>query len=60
MGGICSAKGRGQIHRNTFLKTFQYENGVWKPIKLWNGDETDPDLCFYDRPAAVRVRLERF
>ncbi len=37
-----------------------YENGVWKPIKLWNGDETDRGLCFYDKPAVVRVRLERF
>jgi hypothetical protein len=37
-----------------------YENGVWKPLKLWNGDETDRGLCFYERPAAVRVRLERF
>jgi uncharacterized protein DUF5597/glycosyl hydrolase family 35 len=37
-----------------------YENGVWKPLKLWNGDETDRGLCFYERPAVVRVRLERF
>jgi uncharacterized protein DUF5597 len=37
-----------------------YEKGVWKPVKLWNGDETDRGLCFYDKPAVVRVRLERF
>lgn len=37
-----------------------YENGVWKPLKLWNGDETDRGLCFYDKPAVVRVRLGRF
>lgn len=37
-----------------------YENGVWKPIKLWNGDETDRGLCFYDKPVYVRVRMGRF
>jgi hypothetical protein len=37
-----------------------YENSVWKPQKLWNGDETDRGLCFYDKPAVVRVRLGRF
>jgi hypothetical protein len=37
-----------------------YENGTWKPIKLWNGDETDRGLCFYENPAAVRVRMGRF
>jgi hypothetical protein len=37
-----------------------YENGVWKPIKLWNGDETDRGLCFYDKPMVVRVKMGRF
>lgn len=37
-----------------------YENGVWKPIKLWNGDETDRGLCFYDKPLVVRVKMGRF
>jgi len=37
-----------------------YENGEWKPLKLWNGDETDRGLCFYEKPAVVRVRLNRF
>jgi hypothetical protein len=37
-----------------------YENGVWKPIRLWNGDETDRGLCFYQKPEVVRVRLGRF
>jgi len=37
-----------------------YENGVWKPLKLWNGDETDRGLCFYEKPAVVRVRVGRF
>lgn len=37
-----------------------YENGVWKPIKLWNGDETDRGLCFYGSPVVVRVRMAGF
>ena len=37
-----------------------YENGAWKPIKLWNGDETDRGLSFYEKPAVVRVRMGRF
>ncbi len=37
-----------------------YENGVWKPLRLWNGDETDRGLSFHQQPEVVRVRLERF
>jgi hypothetical protein len=37
-----------------------YENGVWKPLRRWNGDETDRGLCFYQKPEVVRVKLGRF
>ncbi|MDR3777135.1 MAG: DUF5597 domain-containing protein [Terracidiphilus sp.] len=37
-----------------------YENGVWKPLRLWNGDETDRGLCFYQKPTVVRVKMGRF
>lgn len=37
-----------------------YDNGVWKPLRLWNGDETDRGLCFHRQPEVVRVRMERF
>jgi hypothetical protein len=37
-----------------------YENGVWKPIRLLNGDETDRGLCFHQKPEVVRVRMGRF
>jgi beta-galactosidase GanA len=37
-----------------------FENGVWKPIRLWNGDENDRGLCFHEKPEVVRVRLGRF
>ena len=37
-----------------------YENGVWKPLRLWNGDETDLGLCFHEKPEVVRVKMQRF
>jgi hypothetical protein len=37
-----------------------YENGVWKPLRLWNGDETDRGLSFYQKPEVVRVKMGRF
>ncbi len=37
-----------------------YENDEWKPQKLWNGDETDRGLCFYDKPVLVRVWVGLF
>lgn len=37
-----------------------YEGGAWKPVRLWNGDETDRGLCFYEKPEVVHVRLGRF
>jgi len=37
-----------------------YENGVWKPVRLWNGDETDRGLTFHKKPEVVRVKLGRF
>jgi len=37
-----------------------YENGVWKPLRLWNGDETDRGLCFHQKPEVVHVRMGRF
>ena len=37
-----------------------YENDVWKPLRLWNGDETDRGLCFYQKPEVLQVRMGRF
>jgi hypothetical protein len=37
-----------------------YENGAWKPIKLWNGDETDRGLWFYQKPVYVRATMQKF
>ena len=44
-----------------FAEQGTYENGVWKSLRLWNGDETDRGLCFYNnKPAVVRVKMQRF
>jgi hypothetical protein len=37
-----------------------YENGTWKPLRLWNGDETDRGLSFHQKPQAIKVKLGKF
>lgn len=38
-----------------------YDNGTWKRVRIWNGDETDRGLSFpKGQPALVRVRLGEF
>jgi Domain of unknown function (DUF5597) len=38
-----------------------YQNGVWKPVRLWNGDETDRGLQFHaDDPTVIRLRIGKF
>ena len=38
-----------------------YQGGVWKSVRLWNGDETDRGLQFHaDDPVVVRIHLGRF
>jgi len=38
-----------------------FQNGVWKPIRLWNGDENDRGLQFHaDDPVVIRVKLGKF
>jgi beta-galactosidase GanA len=34
-----------------------YENGVFKPIRIWNGDQTDWGLNFSSAPQVLRVTL---
>jgi Domain of unknown function (DUF5597)/Glycosyl hydrolases family 35 len=48
--------------RSQILKAEQgvYDNGAWKMLALWNGDETDRGLCFRDKPMVVRVKMGRF
>ena len=38
-----------------------YQNGEWKPARLWNGDETDRGLEFHaEDPTVVRVKLGKY
>jgi hypothetical protein len=38
-----------------------YQNGVWKSVRLWNGDETDRGLQFHaNEPVVIRIRLGKF
>jgi hypothetical protein len=34
-----------------------YESGTFKPIRIWNGDETDWGLNFNSEPRILRVLL---
>jgi hypothetical protein len=34
-----------------------YENGVFRPVRIWNGDQTDYGLIFGASPVALRVRV---
>ncbi|HEY1182643.1 MAG TPA: DUF5597 domain-containing protein [Bryobacteraceae bacterium] len=37
-----------------------YENGVFKTIRIWNGDETDWNLNFRSEPVILRVSLATY
>ncbi len=37
-----------------------YENGVWKPLRTLNGDETDRGLSFHEKPEVVRVTMMEY
>jgi hypothetical protein len=54
--------GKNAWMRSEILSAEQgtYENGVWKSMRLWNGDETDRGLCFHGKPEVVHVRMGRF
>jgi beta-galactosidase GanA len=34
-----------------------YDGETWKPLRIWNGDQTDRGLNFRDEPQVVRIRL---
>jgi hypothetical protein len=34
-----------------------YQNGVFKPIRIWNGDQTDYGLNFTSEPQVLHVRV---
>jgi hypothetical protein len=59
---VFHLRGKQPWMRSQFVtvKQGRFLQGAWKPIRLWNGDETDRGLCFHDRPEVVRVRMGRF
>ncbi|HEV2133560.1 MAG TPA: DUF5597 domain-containing protein [Terracidiphilus sp.] len=59
---IFHLPGKQPWMRSEFLSVEQgaYEDGVWKPVRLWNGDETDRGLRFFQRPEVVLVKMGRF
>jgi hypothetical protein len=48
--------------RRQFLRVEEgtYENGVFKFLRIWNGDETDWGLNFGAEPVALRVSLATY
>ena len=48
--------------RREFLRVEEgrYENGVFRPARIWNGDETDWGLNFGTAPQILRVQLGTF
>ena len=59
---IFHLPGKQPWMRSEFLSVEQgtYEDGVWKPLRLLNGDETDRGLRFFQKPEVVRVKMNRF
>jgi hypothetical protein len=37
-----------------------FENGMFRPVRIWNGDQTDWGLNFGSAPVALRVRLRAY
>jgi beta-galactosidase GanA len=38
----------------------QYQKGVWKTVRRWNGDQTDYGLNFTNLPQVLRVKLTTY
>jgi beta-galactosidase GanA len=39
------------------VEEVKYDSGVFKPLRIWNGDQTDYGLNFTSEPQILRVRL---
>jgi beta-galactosidase GanA len=37
-----------------------YENGTWKFLRVWNGDQTDYGLNFTSLPQVLKVRVATY
>ena len=61
-GQIPSAMIDGKWQHRQFLRVEEeaYENGVFKFLRIWNGDETDWGLNFGAEPVVLRVSLATY
>jgi hypothetical protein len=61
-GQTPSALIDGKWQHRQFLKVEEgiYENGVFKFLRIWNGDETDWGLEFGTEPVVLRVLLATY
>jgi hypothetical protein len=52
----------GSKTQREFLRVEEggYADGVFTPVRIWNGDETDWGLNFGSAPVALRVRLRTY
>jgi len=52
-GGAAAAKQREYLR----VEEGSYENGKWKPLRIWNGDQTDWGLNFTSAVQVLRVKV---
>jgi hypothetical protein len=52
--------GAGQHRQFLRVEEGSYENGVFKFLRIWNGDETDWGLNFGAEPVVLRVSLATY
>ena len=38
----------------------KYDGTTWRPLRIWNGDETDRGLCFLHQVTAVQIEMGTF
>ena len=53
-------RSRGEKMQFARVEEGAYENGEWKFIRVWNGDQTDWGLNFTSLPQVLRVRLATY
>jgi len=53
-------RSRGEKMQFARVEEGAYENGEWKFIRVWNGDQTDWGLNFTSVPQVLRVRLATY
>ncbi|AEU37897.1 DUF5597 domain-containing protein [Granulicella mallensis] len=48
---------QGKQHMWISVEEGDYTQGIWHRTRLWNGDQTDYGLNFFDEPQLLRVRI---